>query len=67
MKPKGQVVTHRQLIANVLQAEKALGSTVTKDDVLLSAVPYFRLDTYTLINNLAIHKGASPLLTRLKH
>jgi long-subunit acyl-CoA synthetase (AMP-forming) len=58
-KPKGLVVTHRNLISNVIQAEKAL--SVSKDDVLLSALPYFRLDTYTLINNLAIHKGAKSI------
>jgi long-chain acyl-CoA synthetase len=56
-KPKGLVISHGNLISNVLQAEAVLGS-LSKADVLLSAVPYFHLDVWTLINNVAIHKGA---------
>jgi len=56
-KPKGLVISHGHLIKNALQAEAVLGS-LSKADVLLSAVPYFNLDAWTLVNNLAIHKGA---------
>jgi len=55
-KPKGIVVSHKNLITSVMQAEQVL-KDLTQDDVLLSVAPYFLLDAYTIINNLAILKG----------
>src|SRR5262245_49131532 len=53
--PRALVQTNRALITNVYQAEQVF-NWLTMDDIVLTTVPFFRLETFSFIN-FAIHKG----------
>ena len=53
--PKGVMLTHRNLIANLVQAEDAHG--LQPDDVLLGVLPFFHIYGQIVIMNLALHLG----------
>ncbi len=54
--PKGVMLTHRNLIANVNQTNAFL--RVGPEDVLIGVLPFFHIYGMTVIMNLALHAGA---------
>ncbi len=55
--PKGVMLTHRNLVANVLQSEAFLETR--DDDVVIGVLPFFHIYGMTVIMNLALHNGAT--------
>jgi acyl-CoA synthetase (AMP-forming)/AMP-acid ligase II len=55
--PKGVMLTHRNLVANLLQNQA--GWQLTSDDVLAGAIPFFHIYGFTLILNAALLVGAT--------
>ncbi len=55
--PKGVMLTHRNLIANVLQIDEEF--KITEDDVLIGVLPFFHIYGQTVIMNLGIRNGAT--------
>jgi acyl-CoA synthetase (AMP-forming)/AMP-acid ligase II len=55
--PKGVMLTHRNLVANIRQTQAILG--VTSDDVLIGVLPFFHIYGMTVIMNLGIRAGAT--------
>jgi acyl-CoA synthetase (AMP-forming)/AMP-acid ligase II len=53
--PKGVMLTHRNLVANLVQVQHALAST--PDDVLIAVLPFFHIYGQTVIMNLALRHG----------
>jgi acyl-CoA synthetase (AMP-forming)/AMP-acid ligase II len=55
--PKGVMLTHRNLVANVLQSSALLETA--PDDVVIGVLPFFHIYGMTVIMNLALHSGAT--------
>jgi acyl-CoA synthetase (AMP-forming)/AMP-acid ligase II len=55
--PKGVMLTHRNLVANVQQFEASLETR--DDDVVMGVLPFFHIYGMTVIMNVALHKGAT--------
>jgi acyl-CoA synthetase (AMP-forming)/AMP-acid ligase II len=55
--PKGVMLTHRNLIANVLQTEAVFA--ITPDDVLIGVLPFFHIYGQTVIMNLGLRNGVT--------
>ena len=55
--PKGVMLTHRNLVANVLQSEVFLETS--QDDVVIGVLPFYHIYGMTVIMNLALHNGAT--------
>jgi acyl-CoA synthetase (AMP-forming)/AMP-acid ligase II len=55
--PKGVMLTHRNLVANVLQCASVFG--VERDDVTLAVLPFFHIYGMNVIMNLGLHLGAT--------
>ena len=55
--PKGVMLTHYNLVANLLQAERALG--MREDDVVLGVLPFFHIYGMLVIMNLGLYAGAT--------
>jgi acyl-CoA synthetase (AMP-forming)/AMP-acid ligase II len=55
--PKGVLLSHRNLIATLVQAEGALG--VTSEDVVIAALPFFHVYGLHVILNMALQAGAT--------
>ena len=55
--PKGVMLTHRNLIANVLQIDEVF--QITEDDVLVGCLPFFHIYGQTVIMNLGLRNGAT--------
>lgn len=55
-KPKGVMLTHRNLVANVQQSRALL--EVDRDDVLLALLPFFHIYGMTVLLNLALAERA---------
>jgi acyl-CoA synthetase (AMP-forming)/AMP-acid ligase II len=55
--PKGVMLTHRNLVANTLQAASVL--QVGEGDVVLGVLPFFHIYGMVVIMNLALHIGAT--------
>ncbi|HEX6256747.1 MAG TPA: AMP-binding protein [Euzebyales bacterium] len=55
--PKGVMLTHRNLVANVLQSEALLETSA--DDVVIGVLPFFHIYGMTVIMNLALRNGAT--------
>lgn len=55
--PKGVMLTHRNLVANVLQAACALG--VAPHDTMLAVLPFFHIYGMVVIMNMGLHVGAT--------
>src|SRR5260370_14825692 len=51
--PKGVMLTHRNLVANVVQCARVFG--VKRDDVTLAVVPLFHIYGMNVIMNLGLH------------
>lgn len=56
-KPKGVMLTHRNLVANVAQAGPQIG--VVADDVVLAVLPFFHIYGMTVLLNLALSARAN--------
>jgi len=55
--PKGVMLSHRNLIANVLQFAEVI--PVEEDDVLIGVLPFFHIYGQTVIMNAGLHYGAT--------
>jgi acyl-CoA synthetase (AMP-forming)/AMP-acid ligase II len=55
--PKGVMLTHYNLVANILQSAGALG--LREDDIMLGVLPFFHIYGMTVIMNLGLHVGAT--------
>jgi acyl-CoA synthetase (AMP-forming)/AMP-acid ligase II len=55
--PKGVMLTHRNLIANVLQIDEVF--QISEDDVLVGCLPFFHIYGQTVIMNLGLRNGAT--------
>ncbi|MGZ8666300.1 MAG: AMP-binding protein [Solirubrobacterales bacterium] len=53
--PKGVMLTHRNLVANIVQAGSCL--KLEEDDVLIGVLPFFHIYGMTVIMNLGLHAG----------
>jgi acyl-CoA synthetase (AMP-forming)/AMP-acid ligase II len=54
--PKGVMLTHRNLVANLAQTQAALATD--PDDVLIAVLPFFHIYGQTVIMNLGLQAGA---------
>lgn len=54
--PKGVQLTHRNLVANLVQYEAV--STVSPDDVILAVLPFFHIYGMQVLMNGVLHRGA---------
>jgi acyl-CoA synthetase (AMP-forming)/AMP-acid ligase II len=55
--PKGVMLTHRNLVANMIQAECAL--TIDERDTILGALPFFHIYGMVVIMNCGLHAGST--------
>ena len=55
--PKGVMLTHRNLVANLLQSQGAL--EVAQDDVMVGVLPFFHIYGMQVIMNLGLRNGAT--------
>ena len=55
--PKGVMLTHRNLVANMLQAATVM--RLGEKDVMLGVLPFFHIYGMVVIMNLGIHHGAT--------
>ena len=55
--PKGVMLTHRNLVANVLQSNALLDSS--ERDVVIGVLPFFHIYGMTVIMNMALRYGAT--------
>jgi acyl-CoA synthetase (AMP-forming)/AMP-acid ligase II len=55
--PKGVMLTHRNLVANVIQSNALLDSS--ERDVVIGVLPFFHIYGMTVIMNLALRYGAT--------
>jgi len=55
--PKGVMLTHYNLVANVLQASCALG--ITEHDTMLGVLPFFHIYGMLVLMNLSLYAGAT--------
>ena len=54
--PKGVMLSHRNLVANLVQTQMRLG--MSADDVLIGVLPFFHIYGMTVIMNLGLREGA---------
>lgn len=55
--PKGVMLTHRNLVANVAQSRHVMD--LTRDDRVLAVLPFFHIYGMTVLLNIALHTRAS--------
>jgi acyl-CoA synthetase (AMP-forming)/AMP-acid ligase II len=55
--PKGVMLTHQNLVANLCQIQSAM--EVTEDDVLIGCLPFFHIYGMTVIMNQGLRHGAT--------
>jgi acyl-CoA synthetase (AMP-forming)/AMP-acid ligase II len=55
--PKGVMLTHRNLVANLVQLDEAID--ITEDDVLVGVLPFFHIYGQTVIMNHGLRAGAT--------
>ncbi|QBJ96565.1 4-coumarate--CoA ligase family protein [Rhodococcus sp. ABRD24] len=56
-RPKGVMLTHRNLVANVCQSRPMMG--MTADDKVLAVLPFFHIYGMTVLLNTALHERAA--------
>lgn len=61
-RPQGVVLTHRNLVANVVQVRSWLSDARDGEEVVLSVVPFSHVYGMTVALNLAVAMGASTVL-----
>ncbi len=63
--PKGVMLTHYNLVANLVQSAEVLG--VRPDEIMLGVLPFFHIYGMNVIMNLALHIGATVItMTRFE-
>jgi acyl-CoA synthetase (AMP-forming)/AMP-acid ligase II len=55
--PKGVMLTHRNIVANIVQA--LVPHHTTEDDRIIGVLPFFHIYGMTVIMNIALHLGAT--------
>ena len=55
--PKGVMLTHRNLVANIVQTDAAM--PMEPDDVLIGVLPFFHIYGMTVIMNMGLWNGAT--------
>ncbi|MBA2523232.1 MAG: AMP-binding protein [Solirubrobacterales bacterium] len=55
--PKGVMLSHRNLVANVLQTGATI--PITEEDTTIGVLPFFHIYGMTVIMNLGLHNGAT--------
>ena len=55
--PKGVMLSHRNLVANILQSGASLG--MEDDDVVIGVLPFFHIYGMTVIMNMGLHSGVT--------
>ena len=55
--PKGVMLSHRNLVANILQARASL--EMEEDDVVIGVLPFFHIYGMTVIMNMGLHSGVT--------
>lgn len=55
--PKGVMLTHHNLVANICQAEPVL--TLDENDTAIGVLPFFHIYGMTVIMNSALHRGCT--------
>jgi acyl-CoA synthetase (AMP-forming)/AMP-acid ligase II len=55
--PKGVMLSHRNLVANILQSNEPLG--LEDDEVVIGVLPFFHIYGMTVIMNLGLYGGAT--------
>jgi len=55
--PKGVMLTHRNLVANICQTEVL--QRVREDETLIGVLPFFHIYGMTVVMNLALYRGAA--------
>jgi acyl-CoA synthetase (AMP-forming)/AMP-acid ligase II len=55
--PKGVMLTHRNIVANICQTEHV--QHVTQDDTVIGVLPFFHIYGMTVIMSVAIYRGAT--------
>ena len=55
--PKGVMLSHHNLVSNILQARSALN--LDEDDVVIGVLPFFHIYGMTVIMNMGLHAGAT--------
>ena len=55
--PKGVMLSHRNLVANILQCDGLL--PIGEDDVLIGVLPFFHIYGMTVIMNMGLRSGAT--------
>jgi acyl-CoA synthetase (AMP-forming)/AMP-acid ligase II len=58
--PKGVMLTHYNLVANLVQSAGILGPR--EDDIMLGVLPFFHIYGLIVIMNLALHVGATVVI-----
>ena len=58
--PKGVMLTHRNLTANLLQTEAV--ERLPEDDVLIAVLPYYHIYGMTVVLNLGLYSGATQIV-----
>ncbi|MGH2518646.1 MAG: AMP-binding protein, partial [Chloroflexota bacterium] len=58
--PKGVMLTHRNLVANLLQTDAV--ERVPRDDVLIGVLPYYHIYGMTVVLNLGLYSGATQIV-----
>jgi acyl-CoA synthetase (AMP-forming)/AMP-acid ligase II len=53
--PKGVMLSHRNLVANILQAQATLG--MSEEDVVIGVLPFFHIYGMTVIMNMGLYNG----------
>lgn len=56
--PKGVMLTHRNIVANLLQCESA-GMSIVPDDVLMGVLPFFHIYGMVVVLGGALRQGAT--------
>ncbi len=55
--PKGVMLSHRNLVANILQSRATL--TIDENDVVIGVLPFFHIYGMTVIMNMGLARGAT--------
>jgi acyl-CoA synthetase (AMP-forming)/AMP-acid ligase II len=55
--PKGVMLSHRNLVANILQSRASLG--MEDDEVVVGVLPFFHIYGMTVIMNMGLHAGVT--------
>jgi acyl-CoA synthetase (AMP-forming)/AMP-acid ligase II len=56
---KGVMLTHRNLVANLIQTHAAFENGISEDDVAIGVLPFFHIYGMTVVMNLAVWCGAT--------